>query len=135
MEFLQALLAAVPAAASSGYGLAAYALATLACVFFIWRVVRNKNLLEHIEKLPPEDRLRALEIEMGGARLAKGLSPEQWLRSKVQLYYLLAFLAICAAIVAVMALAGLQGARILNALTIITTTTDRPRINLCRTRI
>src|SRR3954469_9352547 len=112
MEFLQALLAAVPAAASSGYGLAAYALATAACVFFIWRVVRNKNLLKHIEKLPPKDRLRALEIEMGGARLAKGLNPEQWLRAKVQRYYLLAFLAICAAVVAIVALAGLRGAQI-----------------------
>lgn len=119
MEFLQALLAAIPAAASSAYGLIAYALATLACVFFIWRVVRNKNLLEHIEKLPPKDRLRALEIEMGGARLAKGLSPEQWLRAKVQRYYLLAFLAICAAAVAIVALAGLRGARVVNAMTII----------------
>lgn len=119
MEFLKAFLDAIPAVASSPYGLAAYALATAAFVFFIWRVVRNKNLLEHIEKLPPKDRLRALEIEMGGARLAKGLSPEQWLRAKVQRYYLLAFLAICAAVVAIVALALLRGAQIVNATTII----------------
>jgi hypothetical protein len=117
MEFLQALLAAIPAAASSAYGLAAYALATFACVFFIWRVVRNKNLLENLEKLPPEHRLAVLETDMGGVRLAKGLSPEQWLRAKTYRYYLAAFLAVCAAVVVVVLFAGVQGVQINNAVT------------------
>ncbi|MEJ0075342.1 MAG: hypothetical protein WDO17_07815 [Alphaproteobacteria bacterium] len=117
MEFLQALLAAIPAAASSAYGLAAYALAAAACVFFIWRVVRNKNLLEHIEKLPPKDRRPLIELEMTGARLAKGLSPEQWLRAQIYRYSLAAFLAVCAAVAVVVVFAGVQGVQINNSVT------------------
>jgi hypothetical protein len=56
-------------------------------------------------KLPPKDRLGALETELGGARLAVGLSPEQWLRSKVHKYYLLAFLATCGVVVVTLTLA------------------------------
>ena len=77
------------------FSLIAFALAIAAYVFIVWRVVRNKNLLQHLQKLPPKDRLGALETELGGVRLAAGLSPEQWLRSKMHKYYLLAFLATC----------------------------------------
>lgn len=93
--FLASALAAIPSAATSTFSLIAFALAIAAYVFIVWRVVRNKNLLQHLQKLPPKDRLGALETELGGVRLAAGLSPEQWLRSKMHKYYLLAFLATC----------------------------------------
>jgi hypothetical protein len=112
-------VAAIPSAASSGYALAAYALVVAAYVFTVWRVARNKNLLKHIEKLPPKDRLKAFEIETGGVRLAAGISPEQWVRSRIHKYYLLAFLATCAVAVAVTALAMLKGANYIGTLTII----------------
>jgi tetratricopeptide (TPR) repeat protein len=93
--FLASALAAIPSAATSTFSLIAFALAIAAYVFIVWRVIRNKNLLQHLQKLPPKDRLGALETELGGVRLAAGLSPEQWLRSKMHKYYLLAFLATC----------------------------------------
>ena len=76
-----------------------------AYIFTVWRVARNKNLLENLEKLPPKDRMKVLEIEMGGVRLAKGISPEQWVRSRIHQYYLFAFFATCAVVVAIFALA------------------------------
>jgi tetratricopeptide (TPR) repeat protein len=83
----------------------AYALALGAYVVTVWRVARNKNLLENLQKLSPKDRIGALEIEMGGVRLAAGISPEQWVRSRIYKYYLLAFLATCFVGVTIFALA------------------------------
>jgi predicted lysophospholipase L1 biosynthesis ABC-type transport system permease subunit len=54
-------------------------------------MIADSNLLRNLQKLPPRDRLKALQAEMGAVQLASGLSPEQWLRSKVHLYYFLGF--------------------------------------------
>ena len=59
-EFLSAALSAIPSAVTNGYALTAYALAIAAYIITVWRVARNKNLLENIQKLPPKDRLSAL---------------------------------------------------------------------------
>ena len=118
-EFLSAALSAIPSAVTNGYALTAYALAIAAYIITVWRVARNKNLLENIQKLPPKDRLSALEIETGGVRLAAGISPEQWVRSRIHRYYLFAFFATCAVVVIVVALAVLKGANFSRTLTII----------------
>jgi hypothetical protein len=110
-EFLKAALSAVPSAATNGYAFGAYALAIAAYVVVAWRVARNKNLLEHIQKLPSKDRLSALQIEIGGVPLAAGISPEQWVRSRINRYYLVAFLATCIVVIAIAALAVLRGAK------------------------
>jgi hypothetical protein len=89
--FLSSLLAAIPAAATSSMALAAFAITAAAYVITMWRVSRNKQLLANIQKLPPKDRLAALETEMGGVRLSSGISPEQWLRSRIHRFYFLAF--------------------------------------------
>jgi hypothetical protein len=89
--FLNSLLAAILAAATSNAALAAYTITAVAYVLTMWRVVRNKNLLTHLRSLPPKDRLSALETEMGGVRLSSGISPEQWVGSRIHKYYLIAF--------------------------------------------
>jgi hypothetical protein len=94
---LSAALSAIPAAATSHLALIAYGLAVLAYIVTIWRVTRNRNLLQNLQRLPAKDRLSALEIEMGGVRLAAGISPEQWLRSKIHRYYFLSFIVTCVA--------------------------------------
>jgi tetratricopeptide (TPR) repeat protein len=99
-DVFRSLLSALPSAAASPYAFAAYALVVVAYVVTAWRVTRNKNLLENLEKLPSKERAKALEIEMGGVHLASGISPEQWVRSRIHRYYLFAFLATCAVIVA-----------------------------------
>jgi hypothetical protein len=90
-SFLSSLFAAIPTAATSNAAFAAYTIAAVAYVLTMWRVVRNKNLLTHLRSLPPKDRLSALEMEMGGVRLSSGISPEQWVRSRIHKYYLIAF--------------------------------------------
>jgi hypothetical protein len=118
-QFLTSALSAIPSAASNEYSLGAYALVICAYVITVWRVARNKNLLENLQKLPSKDRLSALEIETGGVRLAAGISPEQWVRSRIHKYYLFAFFATCAVAVAIAALAMWKGATYVGALTII----------------
>lgn len=104
-EFLASALSAIPAAATNRFSLIAYTIAAAAYVFTVWRVQRNKNLLENLQKLSPKDRIGALEIEMGGVRLAAGISPEQWVRSRINKYYLVAFLSTCMVVIVVFALA------------------------------
>jgi hypothetical protein len=90
-QFLKAAFSGLPAVASSPYALVAYLAVIAAWVVIAWRVKRNSNLLQSLGKLPPRDRLKALQAEMGSVQLASGLSPEQWLRSRVHLYYFLGF--------------------------------------------
>lgn len=100
-EFLRAL----PDAATSPYAFAAYVFLVFSNFVIAWRVRRNKNLLDAIEKLPEDKRLKALELEMGNVHPKHGLTAEQWLRSKIHQYYFMAFiaLAICGTIVLVVA--------------------------------
>jgi hypothetical protein len=84
--------------------LVAYALAAAVYALSVWRVSRNKNLLANLQKLPPKDRRKALEREMG-SNLAPKISAEQWVRSRIHRYYFFAFLATCAALVTIVALA------------------------------
>ncbi len=110
MAFLNAALSAIPSVAGSKYALIAYALAIGAYVIFVWRVARNKNLLKSLEKLPARDRLSALELEMGGVRFSHGISPEQWLRSRIHRYYFLAFFVGCLLIFGILLISSLVAA-------------------------
>jgi hypothetical protein len=106
MQFLQAALQAIPEAAKSPLAFLAYSVALLAWVIISFRVARNKQLLRNLEKLPLGDRLIALQNEMGVLPLAEGLTPEQYLRSRVHRYYLLAFAMILGLIVFLASLAA-----------------------------
>jgi hypothetical protein len=107
-SFLSAALSAIPSAATSQLALIAYCLALVTYLVTVWRVVRNRNLLQNLQRLPAKDRLSALELEMGGVRLSAGISPEQWLRSKIHRYYFLSFIVTCVVGVIVFALAILN---------------------------
>ena len=50
------------------------------------RVALQPQLLAALQKLRAEDRLRALEIEMGSVHVESGLTAEQWLKSRTQKY-------------------------------------------------
>jgi hypothetical protein len=102
VEFFKLAIGGIPAAASSQVAFASYVVAVLAYVLLSWRVVRNKNLLHHLRHLPPADRFRALQVEMGGVFLKEGISPEQWVQARIQRYYFIAFL-FSVAVIAVVA--------------------------------
>jgi hypothetical protein len=106
-EFIRTALAALPAAATSGKALAAYAIAIAAWVIISFRVSRNRNLLKNLEKLPERDRLKALTIEMGSVPLKEGASAEQFLRARIHSYYFWAFLILCAVAVLIFLIASL----------------------------
>jgi hypothetical protein len=108
MDFLISALSALPQVATSFYAMIAY-IATIAAWLFIgWRVHRNNNLLAHLEKLPSHQRLAALESEMGGVRLERGLAPEQWLLARRNRYLFVGFLAILLSITLLICLALVQ---------------------------
>jgi len=105
MDALGRLLSAIPAAASSPLALVAYSLAVGAWFVVAWRVRRNRQILSALRLIPRDQRVRLLESEMGVAHLASGLDPEDWLRNRLHVYYLIAFVVASIAIVAVIAIA------------------------------
>ncbi|MGO7225877.1 hypothetical protein ACCT05_10660 [Rhizobium ruizarguesonis] len=105
MDFLAGALQAIPQAATSPFAFVSYVVAVLAWVAIAFRVRRNEVLMANIDKLEPKDRLKALEVEMGAAVVRGGIAPDDWLKQKRQLYYLLGFLALIAAAIVVFVIA------------------------------
>src|SRR5262245_1101038 len=107
-EFLKAALQNLQSAASSPLAFAGYAIVILAWLLIAWRVQRNRQLLQFLEKLPTGNRLSALEQEMGSVPVPRGLPPEQWLKARAQQYLFSGFALIC---LLVLALVGVSLAR------------------------
>ena len=98
---LEILLKGIPSAATSTLALAAYLAAIVAWLVIALKVKRNRQLLEHLEKLPPKDRIKAFSLEVQGVTLNSGITPDQWLKSKIHQYFFISFLTICAVFVIV----------------------------------
>lgn len=101
MDFIEKAFAALPGVATSPLAFVAYLAAVMAWAAIAWRVNRNRQLLQHLHKLPEKARLEALRMEMGAVRLKSGLSPEQWIRSRIHLFVFLGF-AILGAVVIIL---------------------------------
>ena len=101
MEFLKAALQNIQGASSSPLAFAAYALVIVAWVVIAWRVQRNKQLLESLEKLPAKDRLSALQQEMGSVPVPPGLTPEQWVKVRSLKYIFSGFALLCLVVVVI----------------------------------
>jgi uncharacterized protein YoxC len=80
---MEAFLRSIPAAASSPYAFAAYAIAALVFLFAGARLQMAKLLLAKITSIPEAERRRALEIATGTVLPTK-ISPEQWIRHSRQ---------------------------------------------------
>ena len=91
-DFLSQALSALPSVASSPLALVGYIVAVVAYVVVAYRVVRNRNLLVHLKSLPTKDRIIALQMEMRGAVLAEGLSPEKWIVLRTRQYIFIVIL-------------------------------------------
>lgn len=105
-SFLRSALSALPIAASSPLAMAGYVITVVAWLVIVIRVKRNKQVLNNLDKFPKHDRLELLRAEMGAVRLKSGLSPEQYLRSRIHLYYLIGFAMICLLLVLLFAIAA-----------------------------
>lgn len=128
---LKAILQGLGAAATNPLAFVAYIGAIAAWALLRWRVERNKNLLLALNNLPERDRYKTLRDEMGVVAVKEGLSPEQFLRSKIHLYYFLGFVVVCFVIVILFAISAYKaanGARATNAGTLIAAATADPSI-------
>ncbi|MET4754578.1 hypothetical protein [Bradyrhizobium sp. RT11b] len=95
MEQIGAFLNAIPAAAANPLALIAYLATVVAWTLVAMRVNRFKILMDRIEKLPEKDRIEAIRIETGRV-VPKGMTAEQYLRSRIHLFILIGFLVLCA---------------------------------------
>jgi hypothetical protein len=99
MDFLKNALEALPSIAQSPLAFVGYIFVVACWLIISIRVKRNKELLKNLEKLPSKSRLKALQLEMGAVKLKSGLSPEQWIKSRIHLYVFLGFAIICLMVV------------------------------------
>jgi hypothetical protein len=96
-DSISEFLNAIPSAAASPGAFAAYALAVLSSTLIALKVRRNQQVLAHLKDFPEDQRIKVLELEMGNVSVPAGLTPEQWLRSRIHSYLFAAFAAVCAA--------------------------------------
>lgn len=104
---LENFLSHITDAAQSPAALFAYLAVVVAWTVIAWQVQRNKNLLRHLQDLPPGDRLEAIKAEMRVIPTA-AFDPEQYIRARIHLFVLSGYLCTLAAVVLifVMALSG-----------------------------
>jgi hypothetical protein len=105
-NFIKFAFESIPSVAQSPLALVAYIAAVVAWTIVSVRIRRNRNLLKNLEKLRPQDRLAALELEMGTVRVPGGLTPSQWLRSQVNRYCLFGFGVFCFVVIVLFALSS-----------------------------
>jgi hypothetical protein len=105
LTFFSELLKALPVAASSVYGLTGFIATILAWTVIAWRVKRNANLLKNLSQLPETDRLKALELEMGGVYLKEGMSADDWLKFKSKRYLLIGYVCTILFVLAILVIA------------------------------
>ena len=104
-EFFAAALKALPYVATSPLAMLSYTITVCAYVFVAIRVTRHKNLLRALSSLPEKDRLAALKDEIGNPHLKAGISPAQWVKSRIHTYYLIAFIVACFTTITIASLA------------------------------
>jgi len=124
-ELLRSAISALPSVATHPLAFVAYIVVVLSWLIIAWRVKRNKNLLQNWEKLPKRDRLEAYKIEIGYIPLKQGLSPEEYLKSRIQLYYLLAFAITCLMTVMIFVVSSMIGQKPANR-----PARSRPNLNI-----
>ncbi len=104
-EFFKSALAALPSAAQNPLAFMAYVMVIVSATIIALKAKRNQQLLANLEKLPAEDRLKALELEMESVRVPPNLTPEQWLQSRIQRYYFIGFAIVCLTVLLIVTLA------------------------------
>jgi hypothetical protein len=97
-------LNALPLAAKSPLAFCAYLLTLFAWFLIAWRVKRYRILLRYLKSLPARDRLAAIKAEIGAIEIKDGLTAEQWLKSRIHIFYFSGFCVVCVTILAIVAL-------------------------------
>jgi len=102
---MEKFLSALQTAASNPLAYAAYLATVIAWFLIAWKVNRHRALLKRLDLLPEKDRLPAITLEMGAIQVKDGISPEQWLRSRIHNYYFAGFCVLCLTFFSIAALA------------------------------
>ncbi|WP_431481667.1 hypothetical protein [Pseudomonas thivervalensis] len=132
---MEEFVRSIPAAASSPYALAAYAIAAVIFLFAGSRLRLAKVLLDKIDSIPPEERRRTVEIATGTV-LPTRISPEQWIRNnRLRWAFLLAAsILIVILVIAIVAIVNPSAKKIEKLETIIEDGNQQVKIDLWRNR-
>src|ERR1700741_1220338 len=104
LESMQAALSILPQIAGHPVAIVAFVLVVGAFLWTGMRIRMHRGLQTMIAAIPENQRLKAIEAHLGHVRMKSGLSPEEFLRSRIHAYVLWAFMATLAAVVVVVAL-------------------------------
>lgn len=94
-QIIKQLLTALDRVSSSPLALFGYLLVIIAWVLIAFRIKRSKELLQNIEKLPNDDRLKAFQSEIGEVPIKESFTPEQYIKLRIHKYYFAAFMILC----------------------------------------
>jgi hypothetical protein len=108
MEFLKKALDALPQVAASPMAFVGYVLTIAAWIYAISRSQRLKTVLDRIKDVPPSERAKVIQLELGEV-LPEKITAEQWMRSKKHRYFFGAFVLLLATVLAVGAMAMWAG--------------------------
>ncbi|HSS50756.1 MAG TPA: hypothetical protein VLX28_17590 [Thermoanaerobaculia bacterium] len=103
--FLQSALSSLPSVATSPLAFLGYCLLLAVWLAIALKIKRHHQLLSQLHKLPPKDRIKALQDELSGVKIKSGLTPEQWIRSRRHLYLFWGFLYLCLVLLFLFAIA------------------------------
>jgi len=94
MDEIRLFIGGLKNVGNSPYALAAYVALLVAWVLIVFRIRRNQQLLQNLEKLPEKDRLSALRLEMGSAILERGMNPSEYIALQTRRYLLFGFFSV-----------------------------------------
>jgi ankyrin repeat protein len=109
MDFLKRVLDALPTVAKSPWAFLAYSAVLVAWVVVVLHVRRAQDVLRRIKDLRPEDQAKLLLAIYGTAELKEGLSPKDWLKSRMHRYVFTGFVILTLAVVFLGALSMVLG--------------------------
>jgi hypothetical protein len=110
MEFLKSVVSSISRLATSPTSFLAYLVIVFVWVVIAIRVKRYKRILDNLEVLPSQDRLSLLQAEMKINVLKDGITPDQFVLSKIRLHYFLGTLLLTLALVLLLAVSITQRA-------------------------
>jgi hypothetical protein len=108
VDFLARALDALPHVAASPLAFTGYVFTLAAWIYAISRSQRLKTLLDRIKDVPPAERSRLIQLELGEV-LPDKITPEQWIQSKKHRYFFAAFVLLLVTVLAIGAMAIWRG--------------------------
>ncbi len=128
-SFFSNLISALPEIATSPLALVGYALTIGAWVYSSVRSANLKTIIKQIAAIPETDRKSTVMAALGEV-IPESISAEQWIRSKRQQYFLIAFIVTLAVALIIVAIALFRSAEVTSA-----QAAARAKIEICEAQV